>query len=130
MPYFDPHAQAPYDYRTDPTVRENPPAFWLGYGRYREGVNYSGVEQTPDTIAGWCYGLSEGKRSKPLWESKSFYEGIAVIALSLWAGMNTEVIVNNPNAVAAIGTVIGVLQVVIRNVTSSAIAPGGRRLSR
>ena len=123
MPYFDPHAQQPYDYRTDPTVRTNPPAFWTGYGRYREGVNYSDIEQTPDHIAGWCYGLSEGRRTeaKPLWESRSFYEGVAVIGLSIWAGMNTEVIVNNPDAVAAIGTVIGVMQVVLRRITRAAI---------
>ena len=123
MPYFDPHAQQPYDYRTDPTVRTNPPAFWTGYGRYREGVNYSGVEQTPDTIAGWCYGLSEGKRTeaKPLWESKSFFHGLAIVGLCLWGAMNPESIAENPEAVASLGVVLGVVEILIRKVTRAAI---------
>lgn len=128
MPYFDPHSQQPYDYRTDPTVRTNPPTFWLGYGRYREGVNYDALPADTNHIAGWCYGLTEGKRTeaKPLWESKNFYEGLVVIALSLWGAMNLEQIANNPEAVASLGVVIGALQVLLRRVTNSAIAPGGR----
>ena len=106
----------------DPTIQNNTPEFWTGYGYYRQGIYYDAIPQTPDHIAGWCYGLSEGKEApKPLWESKIFYEGIAVIILSIWGSMNAEVIVNNPQSVAAIGVVIGALQVYLRKITGAKI---------
>jgi hypothetical protein len=121
-PYVDPHAYIPYDYRTDPTQRTNPTNFWLGYGKYREGTNYTELPDDRDCMAGWCYASTEGRTPpKPLWQSKSFYNGISLILLSLWGLTNAETIIQNPEAVASIGAVIGVLEILIRTVTKGPI---------
>jgi len=120
-PYVDPHA---YDYRNDPTQRTNPKEFWEGYGKFREGKNYDEIPQTPAHIAGWSYGLAEGKRqesAKPLWQSKTFFEGLALIILSIWGGMNIETIKSNPEAVTAIGAVFGVVTMWLRKITKGPI---------
>jgi len=122
MPYVDPHAFTPYDYRTDPTQRTNPEGFWVGYGRFREGVNYDALPEGRDRMAGWCYGMTEGKAApKPLWQSKTFYHGLAVIGLALWGGANVDAIANNPEAVAGIAAVLGVLEIMIRAITRGPI---------
>jgi hypothetical protein len=122
MPYVDPHAYVPYDYRTDPTRRTNSDGFWAGYGRYREGVHYSELPDDRDRMAGWCYGMTEGKEPpKPLWQSRSFYHGVVVLALALWGSQNVDAIADNPEAVAGLAAVLGVLEIAIRAVTRTAI---------
>lgn len=118
--YVNPHN---YDYRTDPTQHTNEPAFWVGYGKYREGINYTDLPDGRDYLAGWCYGLNEGKQeqAKPIWQSKSFFDGMALIVLSIWGGLNTELIANNPTAVSMIGAVFGAITVWLRSITKGPI---------
>jgi hypothetical protein len=106
----------------DPTTHTNTPAFWTGYGRFREGVYYDALPADRDHQAGWCFGLSEGKEQpKPLWQSKTFYQGLVVLMLALWGTTNPEAIANNPDAVAGIAAVLGVVQIMIRAITRGPI---------
>lgn len=108
------------DPRIDPTQRSNAEQFWTGYGRYREGVNYTEMDG-PDQLAGWCYGLAEGRTAKPLHKSKTFYHGLALIGLAAWGAVSPQSIMDNPEAIAAIAAVLGVLGVWIRSVTKGPI---------
>jgi len=110
------------DYRTDPTQRDNDAKFWVGYGKYREGKYYDEVKEDPDSLAGWCFALSEGKEHpKPLWQSKTFYLGVTVIFLALYGGSNTDWITQNPDLVAGLAAIVGVLEIGIRTITKGPI---------
>ncbi len=122
MPYVDPHAFTYLHHDIDPALRKNSTGFCEGYWRFREGTNYPDIPQTSDHLAGWCYGLTEGKEPpKPLWQCKTFWGGIALIIASMYGRVNTESIVTNPEALSNLGTVFGVLFVYLRVITKAAV---------
>lgn len=77
--------------RVNVVGRKNKVSFWCGYGRFREGMwyddavkeqEYSGDDRD-HCLAGWCFGLTEGKRWKPWWKSR--YIWTAVVGILFFA---------------------------------------------
>lgn len=105
----------------DVTSRTNPPDFCIGYWRYREGHFYPS-DASPDFMAGWCYGLTEKiEQPKPLWESRSFYNGLAALILAIIAAFNPTVIADNPEITAAIGAVFAATSIFLRKLTTRSV---------
>lgn len=114
----------PIDLRIDPTQRENKAAFWHGYGRYREGVNYTDLPKGADYLAGWCYGLTEGRRKglpKPWWQSRTTWVGVAMGLASILSTVDPSMITDNPRAVSALAAVVAAAVIVLRRVTKGPI---------
>lgn len=109
---------------TDPTTRDNPVEFWAGYGAYREGRHYTKCTPVGKPAAwyeGWYYAMVEGKAGKPLYQSRSFYNGLAVIGVALWGFLNKDAMAANPEIVASITAALGAVGVVLRAITKSPI---------
>ena len=71
------------DPRLDFTRRENPPAFWEGFGAHRQGAwhdtnPYKNVTpEYSEWLVGWSFALTEGKFPKPWWKSKFIWTALA-----------------------------------------------------
>ncbi len=120
--YIDPPDYPSYvdylDPRQDPTSRTNPDAFWIGYGKFREGRNYLELPPTRNLLAGWFYGLREGREaSKSLWASKHTYHGLVTIGLCVFGYLNWDAVVQNPDVAVTIGSIMGALEIYIRRIT-------------
>ncbi len=121
MPYVDPHAYQFLDWRVDPTQHDNPPEFWYGYGKFRQGTPYTQITD-PTELAGWCYGLAEGKEPpKPLWMSRHFWHGIVLIGVAIWGSQNLAYVIENPAIATSIAAVAGVSEIILRKMTRAMI---------
>lgn len=109
------------DPRIDPRNKTNPNDFWIGYGRYQEGVNYKEIPKGDDFLAGWCFGLSEGEQVKPWWKSKLLWLGIAAMGIAFLGMINPEMIKDNPRIAAFVAILVGTLTAGLRMVTKVSI---------
>ena len=111
-----------FDPRTDPTARTNTRAFWEGYGAFREGQWYDRRKHDPDWMAGWCFGMTEGRRWKPWWRSKTLWMSVASAVLAGLAVIEPSVYGNHlSRGAAAIVFGVSVLSGFLRHLTQTSI---------
>ena len=66
--------------------------------------------------------MLEGKSPPKLWwQSKSLYNGLAILTLSVLGFFNPTTISDNPEVTASVGAVFAIIVIFLRKVTTSAI---------
>jgi len=109
------------DPRHDPTSRDNPDEFWVGYGKFRQGQWYTTLPRNSHYLAGWFFGFTEGKRWKQWWKSKYLWLALAVGVTSVLGQVDTTVISENPRIVAFAASTVATLIAVLRFVTYTTV---------
>jgi hypothetical protein len=105
----------------DPCSRENPDAFWVGYGKFRQGKWYTDLPRDSHSLAGWFFGFTEGKRWKKWWQSKSLWLATCVGFTSVLAQVDVGVISDNPRIVAFAASTVAAAIATLRFVTHTTV---------
>jgi len=107
--------------RIDPRTQTNSEDFWVGYGKYQEGIWYDQLPEGADFLAGWCFGMTEGEQEKPWFKSKLLWLGAGSAALSVLGMINPETISQHPRVAASVAIVVSALMAGLRTITKASI---------
>ena len=108
----------------DPTTRENPDDFAVGYWRYREGKHWSECGpkvKTPAWLEGWYYGMTEGKRAVSFLQSKTIIAAFASGLAGMLVLVDPALLMEYPRLGGALVLTQAFLMAGLRTVTKGAL---------